>query len=266
MFFIASKIFWFLAEPSNLLVFVFIVAAAGLFTRWRRAARALAAAGAAAFALCALGPVGPLLTRPLEDRFARPPADMPAPDGIIVLGGAMDEVIDGARDVLALDDFGSRMTEGAILARRFPNAALIFTGGSPAIEERDGPTEADFARGLFVALGIDEGRLTLERRSRNTYENAVFTRDIVKPRPGQRFLLVTSAFHIPRAMGVFRRAGYDVVAWPADYMTTGRRADYLGVNRHGSDGMRMTDTAAKEWIGMAAYRASGMTDALFPAP
>ena len=265
MFFFVSKLFWFLAEPTNFFSLLFVCAAAGLFTRWSRAARRVLTAAALLFALCGLGPVGALLMRPLEDRFVRPGDDMPPPDGIIVLGGAMDEAIDLSRGVLALGVFGSRMTEGAALARRFPLARVIFTGGSPSLGGK-GPSEADLAKRLSLTLGVDESRITLEERSRNTYENAIFTRDIVEPKPEQRFLLVTSGFHTPRSMGVFRRAGFNVAAWPADYTTRGRASDFTRVNMHAGDGLLRVDTALKEWVGLVAYRAAGMTDALFPAP
>ena len=265
MFFWASKIFWVFAEPANLLVFALIVGVIGLRTSRARAARRLLVATAVISALCAFGPVGALLTRPLEDRFARPGADMPAPDGVIVLGGAMNELINDARGVLMLDEFGSRMTEGVALARRFPDARLIFTGGSAslALHER---TEADDARGLFEALGVPRDRLIAEDRSRNTYENAIFTRDLIHPRPDERFLLVTSGFHMPRAMGVFRRAGFNVIPWPADYLTRGDASDYWRPRQSASDSLRAISISTKEWIGLVAYRLAGMTDALLPAP
>ena len=265
MFFWASKLFWVLAEPANLLVFAMLVGVIGMRTSKARGARRLLTATVIVSALCAFGPVGALLTRPLEDRFTRPGPDMAAPDGIIVLGGAMNEVVNDARGVLMLDEFGSRMTEGVALARRFPKARLIFTGGSASLL-LSGRTEADDARGLFEALGVPRDRLTAEDRSRNTYENAIFTRDLIHPRADERFLLVTSGFHRPRAMGVFRRAGINVVPWPADYLTRGDASDYWRLRQSASDSMRAISISTKEWIGLVAYRLAGMTDALLPSP
>ncbi len=265
MFYFISKLFWFLAEPSNLVGFILLLTTLGLATRYAGAARKLLAATTLVYLLAAFGPLEPILMRPLEDRFPRPPADMPAPDGVIVLGGGMDEYAIESRGALVLNAGGSRMTEGAMLARRFPQAKLIFTGGSGAIRQQ-AITEAEAARRLFLALGVPPEQLVLEDQSRNTYENAILTREIVKPRPEQRFLLVTSGFHIPRAMGVFRRAGFNVIAWPADYATSGTPADYWHFNTAASGNLMFLDLAAKEWVGLIAYRLAGMTDALLPAP
>lgn len=265
MFFWLSKLFWMFAQPSSLLLFALAACAVGLRSRFAGAARRALTITTVVYALCAFGPVSGIVMRPLEDRFPRPPADMPAPDGIIVLGGAMDENVGEARHALVLDEAGSRMTEGASLARRYPDARLIFTGGSAELINSS-ITEAEAARRLFVALGVAPSRLVLEDQSRNTFENAAFTREVLKPRPDERFLLVTSGFHMPRAMGVFRRAGFNVIAWPADYTTAGRFGDYLRLNQSASTGLRNIDRGTREWVGLVTYRVSGMTDTLLPAP
>lgn len=265
MFFFASKILWMLFAPSNLLGFAAAIGAVALFTRFARSGRWLVAVAAFLYLACGFGPVGALLLRPLEDRFPRPPADLPAPAGIIVLGGAIDEQVTLARDTVALDESGSRMTLAVALTRRFPQARLVFTGGSAAIFT-DAPPEADGARLLFLELGVAPERMSFEDRSRNTYENAIFTRDLVQPPPGSRWLLVTSAFHMPRAMGIFRAAGFSVIAEPSDYWTLGDARDFRRLQGDASSGLEMTEIGLKEWIGLVAYRLTGRTDALLPGP
>src|SRR5690606_23198947 len=107
-------------------------------------------------------------------------------------------------------------------------ARIVVTGGSGSLL-LDGEADADTAPRLLSALGLARDRLVLENRSRDTYENAVFTRQLVNPQPGEKWLLVTSAFHMPRAMALFRKAGFDVLAWPADYRTAGN--ERLGLAR-----------------------------------
>jgi len=265
MFFALSKAAWFFAEPLNLLGFVLVLCVAGLATRFAGAARRLLAFTAIVYALAAFGPLGDILIGPLENRFPRPAPDMAAPYGIIVLGGAMDENVSDARGALVLDEFGSRMTEAVALSRRFPNARMAFTGGAASfLAQRT--TEAEIARRFFEAMGVQPGRFVYEDKSRNTYENATFVRDLLKPEPGQSWLLVTSGFHIPRAMGAFRRAGFNVVAWPADYLTSGTSRDFWRFHERADIGLRLVTVGVREWIGLAAYRASGMTGDLFPAP
>lgn len=264
MFFTVSKIVWLMAAPSNLILLAIVLGAGLLWLHRLRAGRALLTLGILGFVACGPGPVGPLLTSVLEDRFARPGADMAAPDGIIVLGGAMDEAMFTARGALVLGLSGTRMTEGMALARRFPAAKFVFTGGGPYFVA--GATEADMARRLFEAQGLPAEKFIYEDRSRNTWENAIFSRDIVKPKPGERWLLVTSATHMPRSMGIFRHVGFNVTAWPAHYLTTGGIVAALRPNFETSGGLQLVDLAMKEWIGLLAYRLTGRTDALFPGP
>jgi uncharacterized SAM-binding protein YcdF (DUF218 family) len=185
--------------------------------------------------------------------------------GIIVLGGRIDEAIAKSRGSPSLTHAGARMPEGAALALRYRDAKLVFTGGSADLGGST-MTEAAVAKAFFTQLGIAPERLVLEDRSRNTFENAVFTRAIVKPAPGERWLLVTCAYHMPRAVGVFRKAGFSIAPWPSGYETSGRWSDVWRLRSDLSHGLRLTDRAAREWIGLLAYWATGKTDALFPKP
>jgi uncharacterized SAM-binding protein YcdF (DUF218 family) len=262
---LASGLFWFLFSPSNLLIFLAVIGAAMLFTRaWRRG-RNLLVGVAAAYLVGGFGPVGAILMRPLEDRFPRPPDSMPAPAGIIVLGGAFIAEISSDRDAVTLAEEGGRMTESAILARRYPHARVVFSGGTrdATDEERD---EAHVAARFFEKLGVARERILLEDRSLNTEENARFTRELVRPRADERWLLVTSAAHVPRAIAAFRHAGFDAVPYPTDYLTTGKSPDFWEFRSNPSRGLNTLDGALHEWIGLIAYRLMGATDDFFPGP
>ena len=130
--------------------------------------------------------------------------------------------------------------------------------------EREG-YEAVEAKKLLVALGVDPARIETETRSRNTDENARFTAALVAPKPDQTWLLVTSAWHIPRSMGLFRKAGFNVVAFPVDYRTFGDNRDWA-INFDPARGLWLFEMGVHEWIGLTAYRAAGKTGAWFPAP
>ncbi len=149
------------------------------------------------------------------------------------------------------------------LARRYPEAKIIFTGGAADVLETTAEPEAAAIKARIGAYGLDPSRILFDDKSRNTHENALFTYDLLKPQPGETFLLVTSAFHMPRSMGVFRQAGFNVRAFPVDYRTAGR-ADVLRFSPPWARGLRTTDIAAKEWLGLLVYRLTGRTDALFP--
>ncbi len=267
MFYTLSKLFWIVAAPSSGIALLFGAAAVAWALSRLRLARRCAILAASLYFILGIGPVGALLLTALENRFARPAADMPPPDGIVVLGGAMDDTMLESRHAIVLAPSGTRMTEAVALALRYPQAKLVFTGGSADISGASlSVSEADVARQFFVAMGLPPERAILENRSRNTYENAIFTRDLVQPKAGERWLLVTSATHIPRAVGIFRKAGFDVIAWPAHYFTSGRWNDALRLNTQPSDGLSQTDVAVREWIGLVVYRLTGRSAALFPAP
>ena len=126
----------------------------------------------------------------------------------------------------------------------------------------DEGVEAPFAVRQLEALGVARDRITAEEQSRNTIENAVFARLIANPKPGERWLLVTSAYHMPRAMAAFRAAGFPVEAYPVDWRTRGSN-DLVRPFASLSEGLRRTDTAVHEWIGLFAYRLSGKTELIF---
>ncbi|MDQ6701766.1 MAG: YdcF family protein [Pseudomonadota bacterium] len=264
MFFIASKIFWVVAEPVSLAIIVGVLGILLGFTRFARAGRALMAGAMITLAAGLLTPLGALLLRPLEERFPQPPADIPAPAGIIVLGGAIETAKSQARGQVYFTPDAARMTAGIELTRRYPFARLVFTGGAASLLG-EWPAEAISARQLWLSLGVPAERMTFEAKSRNTWENAVFTRDLVKPMPGETWLLVTSAWHMPRSVGIFRRLGFDVIPYPVAYRTFGDERDFL-LPTFMIDKVIMLDYSVREWIGLLAYRLAGKTDALFPAP
>jgi uncharacterized SAM-binding protein YcdF (DUF218 family) len=262
MFFIVSKIFWFLAAPLH---FSLICLGVGLAAASRRCCgMPLAIFGAALLALMTFLPLGALLLRPLEDRFPRQSEIRTPPKGIIVLGGSVDERISRARGQIAINDAAERLTEAAALARRYPQTVLVFSGGSGSLVD-DSIKEAETAHKLWSQLGVPEDRMVFEDASRNTYENAVFTQKRVHPRDDADWLLITSAFHMPRSMGIFRALGMNPTAYPVDYRTFGNSEDFRPP-ADGSLAIRNVEIGLREWFGLVAYRLDGKTRELFPAP
>ncbi|MGY3458544.1 uncharacterized SAM-binding protein YcdF (DUF218 family) [Bradyrhizobium sp. LM3.4] len=181
-----------------------------------------------------------------------------------MLGGSIDTDLSAAHRTPVVSHAADRLFAPAGLARRYPNARIVFTGGTANLVETDS-READYSAPILESLGIAKDRLILDRDSRNTWENAIFTRKLVSPKPGERWLLVTSAFHMPRAMGIFREAGFDVEAYPVDWRMGGRD-DLLSFTNVGGDGLARTEVAVREWIGLVAYRLMGRTSELLPGP
>jgi uncharacterized SAM-binding protein YcdF (DUF218 family) len=206
MFYVAKLLGFFLV-PSNLLIGLGLVGVVLLPTRFARAGRRLLAASVLLIVAVGVLPLWAALTLPLEDRFPQWDPARSAPDGIVVLGGVISPYLSATRHQVALTEAAERITAAVELARHYPNARIVFSGGNSNLLIH-GPTEAKFAGRLWENLGVAPDRITLETRSRSTFENAAFTKQLVAPKPGERWLLVTSAIHIPRAIGVFRKAGF----------------------------------------------------------
>jgi uncharacterized SAM-binding protein YcdF (DUF218 family) len=264
VFFYVAKILGFFSAPSNCLIVLGLLGLLLTATRFNRAGRRVTAASIILLAIAGFSPLGNVIILPLEQRFPPWDASRGAPTGIICLGGALDTVVSPVRHEVALNEAGERMTAIAELARRFPHARIVFSGGSGRLLYQ-GSTEAELAARLFESFGIAKERVTLEDKSRDTLENARFTTELIKPKPGERWLLVTSAHHMPRSVGLFRSEGFPVEAFPVDYRTRGA-IDVLRAFSPMSDGLRRTDTAMREWVGLVIYRVTGRTDELFPAP
>ncbi|MFQ5534195.1 MAG: YdcF family protein [Sphingomonadales bacterium] len=263
MAFIASKTLGILVLPSNLLFIALVTGLALLWLGKPKWGLRLATGATALLLFLGLFPVGRWLLEPLETRFLPAEAPPTQVDGIIVLGGAIDQHISTRWSRTSLNKSAERMTEAVALSRRYPKARIVFTGGIGSISQ-SGQTEAAIAVQFFHQQGIDSDRLVLEDKSRNTFENAVLTKRLVDPGEGERWLLITSASHMPRSVGCFRKAGWQVIPHPVDFQTAAhywpewsmRPADYIA----------SADFAARAWIGLIAYYLMGRTSDLLPGP
>lgn len=245
LFFIASKLIWAVMRPETWIV----LWVAWLI--WRPGRRK--AWGLLAFLLAlAIPPSGDLLLGPLERHHPQidPPAHV---DGIIVLGGAEQGALSQHWGSPALNERGERLTEAVYLSRLYPNAPIVLSGGSGSITGQGLRGGGDMAD-IMLRSGVAKDRLIIEDQSRNTYENAVYSKAMVSPQDGQTWLLVTSAFHMPRSVAIFEKQNWQVTPWPVDFQTGAvkyRTGWKLALNLHA------VNTGAKEWVGILAYWATG---------
>ncbi|HEY0330834.1 MAG TPA: YdcF family protein [Rhodopseudomonas sp.] len=264
MFFLASKVVGFFAVPSNAMLMICVLGAVLLPTRWRRGGLRLLALGLTLLLIAGWSPLGNVLLLSLTERFPAWQFDGRAPDGVIILGGAIDAEASTARNALELDGSAERIVAMLQLARQFPGARMVFSGGSANLVQAPVP-EAPIAGALLQSFGVAAERIVLEDRSRTTAENATFTRDLVAPKPGERWLLVTSAYHMPRSIAAFRAVGFEVEAYPVDWRTRGWVDAAMPFDRL-SAGLARTDVAVHEWVGLIAYRLAGRSTQLVPGP
>jgi uncharacterized SAM-binding protein YcdF (DUF218 family) len=216
-------------------------------------------------AILGYSPLGIWLLYPLEARFPAWDPARGAPDGVVVLGGAIDPDLSAAHDIPVMGGSMDRVIAAAGLARRYPNLRILYSGGNPNLIADDAAKEADYVAAVFATFGISRDRVLLERRARNTLENAEFARAMISPRPGERWLLITSAFHMPRSVGVFRKAGFPIEPYPVDWRIIGR-SELFRFSISVLEGLGRFDTSVREWIGLAAYWATGKTSEFFPGP
>jgi uncharacterized SAM-binding protein YcdF (DUF218 family) len=257
MFFLISKIGWLLIQPIGLITLCFAAILAVSLMKRRTLLRVIALAGLALTLLGGQTNIGRLLLQPLENRFTRPipPPDAAGIAGIIVLGGGFDGHVTRMRGGFELGESGDRFTEAVRLARINSDVPVIVSGGEASLI---GKTEGDasIAERFFAAFGIDPHRLILEAKSLNTHENAMFTkRNLPADRSGE-WLLITSAFHMPRSMGAFRKAGLDVVPWPVDFRTTGEERFAIGRDDP-IQAFAELSLAMREWVGLFVYTQTG---------
>lgn len=254
MLFVLAKLVGIFLQPSLVLL---LCALAGLALRrsW------LVALALGCLLAIVVLPVDEWVSRPLEDRFAAPEPPPERVDGIVTLGGALEETLSNSRGRPSLNDAAERLTETVVLSRRYPGARLVFSGGSGRIFPGT-MVEADWVRTLFAQLGVPAGRVSFERESRTTAENATRAFAMAAPKPGETWLLVTSALHMPRAVATFRHAGWAVIPWPVAYKT--RR---FGATWGETPGARVGgfDLAMHEWIGLVAYRLLGHSASILPS-
>ena len=261
LFFIASKVFWAIAQPDSLIVIVLALAAAMTLLNWIKWAKITTTTLALFLVSLGLYPLGDFVLAPLENSYAQP--TNLAPTRIIVLGGGEDSYPSGLSQTQNLNEAGERFLTAIKLAHQFPNATLIFTGGSGNMLDQS-ISGTDIAKPIFDGFPSLSGRTLLEGSSRNTYENAKNTAQSLQsmgsdPTHGQK-ILVTSAYHMRRSMGVFCAADYrNMIPYPTDYRVSYRWDWDLANHLHDlNNGLR-------EWIGLIAYRVTDKIDTLAPA-
>jgi uncharacterized SAM-binding protein YcdF (DUF218 family) len=248
MFFLISKTIGAMLVPSNFLITIGLVGLILICSRYRSLSRKLLIVCVAGFAAFGFSPTGNLLLVPLEARFPAWNPTSGAPDGIVVLGGGIDRVVAAVK-----------------LAHEYPNARVIFSGGNSNLVPTE-DTESDEAEAIFADLGLARNRLSLDRQSRNTHENAAFAKALATPKPGERWLLVTSGYHMPRSVGIFRKIGFVVEPYPVVDSKKRGWPELLTLHSNFWDRVGISDIAVREWMALLAYRIAGRTTQLLPSP
>lgn len=249
LFFLVSKVFWFLLRPSHALMLLALATAALLISGRPKPAKRLCLWTAGLFVVFGVLPTGPMLVQSLEDAYPRPPLPQHV-DGILTLGGGLDTRTIRSRHAPGEPPSESRLVSAYELAHRYPSARVAFSGGWG--------NNADWiaARYIFAQLGLDSRRIVLERQSHNTYENLLFSQRLVHPLPDQNWILATSALQIPRAMAIARKLNWPLIPWPTDYLTPTGPPKFSDIFDFGRN-VSQADLGVHELLGIWAYELTG---------
>jgi len=262
LFFWLSKLAWLLISPDSLLLILILLSFALLMLRKERSARKLLGVVCVALLAIAMLPIHSVLLHPLDSRFATNPELPPRLDGIIVLGGAEDPYHSSLWNQVELGAGAERFTAFLELARRHPEAQLVFTGGTGSLTKQ-AYKGADVAKELFQQQGLELNRVVFERQSRNTYENALFTKRLIHPEPNEQWLLITTAWHMPRSVGVFCKQQWPVIPYPVDHATS--PSNEISLSWALAEHLESLKIGTREWLGLLAYYVTGKTTALLPS-
>ena len=262
LFFWLSKLAWFVIAPESLLLLLIVAAWLLALRGAHKWSKRVLSVAVTAMLILAFLPVGEWVLYPLEARFQVNPPLPPKVHGIIVLGGPEDAFKSSVWDQVEVNDAAERFLASITLARRFPEAKLVFTSGSGSLTNQQ-LKGAQVAKRLYAEQGLDVSRILFESESRNTSENATLSKVLAKPAPGETWVLVTSAFHMPRSVGIFCKTGWVVHAFPIDHRTV--KGHLLRIDTGLLGTLNNLSVGIREWVGLAAYFATGRTAALLPS-
>jgi len=260
--FLFGKAVWAVVQPGNLLLLCLLAGVIFFLASRGRRGGIVVGLSALGFLLLAVAPIGPAMLLALEQRLPRPAALPERIDGILVLGGAVEPALSLSYGETVFNSAVARVLAGTALARRYPEAKLALIGGEGGFVPV-GLAESRATLGLVIEQGIAPKRVLLEERSRSTHQNAVYAKELIRPAPGATWILITSAYHMPRSIASFDGVGWPVIPYPVDYRIdpqTGLRANFSLL-----DGLGASTLAGKEWAGLLAYRLMGWTREVFPA-
>lgn len=252
-FFWISKLAWFLVAPQNLLVLLLIIGTILLWKQRIKPAKRVFTFLSLIVLIIGLFPVGEWLLYPLESKYKVNP-ELEQVDGIIVLSGSIDATRSAMWQQTVVNGSAERVLASLALVKKYPNAKLVYTGGSGKLTDQKHKA-ADAALELYKEHGLDTSKIIFEREARNTSENVIFTKKLVNPTKDEKWLLVTTAWHMPRSVAIFCKSEWPVIPYPVDFRTKPEKL--LRISWSFSGHLSNLNIGVKEWLGRFAYSITG---------
>lgn len=204
------------------------------------------------------------LVKSLEWQYLVSPESVQNAQAIVVLGGGIKPLI-YPRPMMDLAEQGDRILYGAKLYKMKKAPLILVSGGRiPWKDSQNEKSEADDMANLLLLLGIPESAIIKEGNSYNTYDNALYTREILQKKSINQIILVTSAFHMPRSVKIFEKQGFQVIPAPTDFLVTERDFESNDTWQNilinlfpDSQYLHNTNLALKEYLGIIIYKLKG---------
>lgn len=253
VFFWVSKFTWFLIAPANLLVLLLFIGSILLWKQRIQIAKRFFTFLCLLVLVIGLFPVGEWLLYPLESKYKANP-ELEQVDGVIVLGGALDATLSAIWQQTVVNGNAERVLASLVLMKKFPNAKLVYIGGSGSLTNQQFK-EADAALQFYKEHGLNTAKIIFERESRNTSENAIFTKKLINPAKDEKWLLITSARHMPRSVAIFCKSEWSVIPYPVDFRTKPKKLFRIAWSFGGH--LMNLSIGIKEWLGRVAYSFMG---------
>lgn len=252
--FLISKLIWLVAQPLSVAFLLTALAALLAFVGFRKLGGFSALLSALVLFVTLYTSAGSFALQSLEGRYPKA-VDPETLSCMIVLGGAFESEVTTARGGIEFNQSADRFVEALRLALKYPQSRILISGGDGSFSGvYEG--EAQASERFFSAFGVDAGRMVKENTSRTTYENTVNTADLLQAQGLRDCALITSAFHMPRSVALFAKAGITITPWPVDFRTSGRVS--LGFDfTQPALNAQLTATAVREWMALAGYRLAG---------
>jgi len=261
IFFYLSKVIWILISPDSLLLILIILSLILFYIGKSKQANILLATVVSILTIISLLPIGEWLLYPLESQFKHNPELPKQIDGIIVLSGAENTVLSHVWEQVELNSASERDLMFLSLANKYPKAKLIFTGGTGNLSQQT-YKGADVAKKLFKQLNFKTERIIFERESRNTYENIIYSKKIIKPNKNEKWIVITTSWHMPRSIGIFCKAEWITIPYPVDHQTN--KDNLFRIDFDLANNLLILKKGIKEWVGLFAYYATGKTTSIYP--
>ena len=257
MSFYLSKILWLIVNPFNIFIFITLFTMFLYFINFRRLSLIIYLINFIFIALISFLPIGSYLTYIIEKEFHTNTKIPERVDGILILGGATNPLLFKEFDQISLNGSAERLVESVMIIRKFEKAKVIFSGGSGIVNRSD-LGHSQVAKLFYKKMGVDINKIFFEDKSRNTHENIIYSKKIAKPKKNENWLLITSAFHMKRALLIAEKNNWKLIPYAVDFKNI---KDFkLTPNLNLLSNLNSFQSGLHEWLGLASYYLMGRTE------